>query len=514
MSLNSKLTHLESQFFESKERHNLSMLYVQFLHRLDLVDSWIDLKEIDLKINDLGEGRDVSYIKTLINKQHSLDISIQVFQLEGMNPLIKEKASLVTSGHLQAGAIQNRFSEMQKRWENLKNISNSWNDKLQRSLDKSNKVDELFLLYAKKASAYCSWFESSEEDLVEPVVCNSIVEIKILQDNHEQFKSSFGWAQSELKQLLSLDRQIKSFTNFANPYTWHTMDSLQEIWNNLQSLLQQRQSNLKMEQIRQEKNDKLRRIFAEKANSFSLWLVDVRRSMVESSGQLQAQLQFLQSKLESVSQKKADLVEIEQLASDFQDGMIWHNNYTEHTPVSLNQQLDQILQLGRRMIHNMQQQILDRSTPGVKDDDLKVFQTTFTYYDKDNSGQLEEKEFKSCLRSLGYSLSVLDEGQRDPDYEKILDQVDLNRVGYITLSQFMSFMISRSTENVKSREELEDAFKAITSDRNKSYVMEDELRQALGIELKEFCMERMKPISSSKPSALDYKLFTHSLFLP
>lgn len=43
-------------------------------------------------------------------------------------------------------------------------------------------MEELFLNFAKKASAFNSWFENVEEDLTDSVRCNSVEEIKVLAD--------------------------------------------------------------------------------------------------------------------------------------------------------------------------------------------------------------------------------------------------------------------------------------------------------------------------------------------
>lgn len=53
----------------------------------------------------------------------------------------------------------------------------------------------------------------------------------------------------------------------------------------------------------------------------------------------------------------------------------------------------------------------------------------FRHFDKDKSGRLDHHEFKSCLRALGYDLPMVEEGQRDPEFEAILDSVDPNRYG-------------------------------------------------------------------------------------
>ena len=64
---------------------------------------------------------------------------------------------------------------------------------------------------------------------------------------------------------------------------------------------------------------------------------------------------------------------------------------------------------------------------GVAEDALKEFSMMFKHFDKDKTGRLDHHEFKSCLRSLGYDLPIVDEGESEPEFEAILDMVDPNR---------------------------------------------------------------------------------------
>lgn len=50
----------------------------------------------------------------------------------------------------------------------------------------------------------------------------------------------------------------------------------------------------------------------------------------------------------------------------------------------------------------------------------------FRHFDKDKTGYLEHQEFKSCLRSLGYDLPMVEEGETDPEFDAILATVDPN----------------------------------------------------------------------------------------
>ena len=55
----------------------------------------------------------------------------------------------------------------------------------------------------------------------------------------------------------------------------------------------------------------------------------------------------------------------------------------------------------------------------------------------------------------------------------------LSRDGHVSLQEYMAFMISRETENVKSSEEIESAFRALSSE-GKPYVTKEELYQVWG----------------------------------
>jgi Ca2+-binding EF-hand superfamily protein len=56
----------------------------------------------------------------------------------------------------------------------------------------------------------------------------------------------------------------------------------------------------------------------------------------------------------------------------------------------------------------------------------------------------------------------------------VADIVDPNRDGYVSLQEYMAFMISKETENVQSSEEIENAFRAITAG-DRPYVTKEEL---------------------------------------
>ncbi|ROL47439.1 Spectrin alpha chain, non-erythrocytic 1 [Anabarilius grahami] len=513
-ALRGKVSELERAAAQRKAKLDENSAFLQFNWKADVVESWIGEKENSLKTDDYG--RDLSSVQTLLTKQETFDAGLQAFQQEGITNITALKDQLLAAKHVQSKAIEARHATLMKRWNQLLSNSAARKKKLLEAQEHFRKVEDLFLTFAKKASAFNSWFENAEEDLTDPVRCNSLEEIRALRDAHDAFRSSLSSAEADFSQLAELDRQIKSYQVVSNPYTWFTMEALEETWRNLQKIIKERELELQKEQRRQEENDKLRQEFAQHANAFHQWLQETRSCMVEESGTLESQLEATKRKHQEIRAMRSQLKKIEDLGAAMEEALILDNKYTEHSTVGLAQQWDQLDQLGMRMQHNLEQQIQARNTTGVTEEALKEFSMMFKHFDKEKSGRLNHQEFKSCLRSLGYDLPMVEEGEPDPEFESILDIVDPNRDGNVSLQEYMAFMISRETENVKSSEEIESAFRALSAE-NKPYVTKEELYQNLTKEQADYCISHMKPYLDSKgreiPSAFDFVEFTRSLFV-
>lgn len=512
--LRNKLEQLGALAARRKTRLNDNSAYLQFMWKADVVESWIADKETHVRSEEFG--RDLSTVQTLLTKQETFDAGLHAFEHEGIQNITSLKEMLVDAGHDQTPSIQKRHADVIARWQKLLADSDARKQRLLRMQDQFRQIEELYLTFAKKASAFNSWFENAEEDLTDPVRCNSIEEIRALREAHAQFQASLSSAEADFQALAALDRQIKSFNVGPNPYTWFTMEALEDTWRNLQKIIKERDVELAKEAQRQEENDKLRKEFAKHANAFHQWLAETRTSMMEGSGSLEQQLEATKRKTQEVRARRQDLKKIEDLGAILEEHLILDNRYTEHSTVGLAQQWDQLDQLGMRMQHNLEQQIQARNQSGVSEDALKEFSMMFKHFDKDKSGRLNHQEFKSCLRALGYDLPMVEEGQPDPEFENILDIVDPNRDGYVSLQEYMAFMISKETENVQSSEEIENAFRAITA-ADRPYVTKEELYANLTKEMADYCVARMKPYVDPKTErpitgALDYIEFTRTLF--
>ncbi|MCP9263394.1 Spectrin alpha chain [Dirofilaria immitis] len=518
--LNTRLDEIAELARRRLQRLQDNSAYLQFMWKCDVVESWIveDFsaeKEQQVRSDDFG--RDLSSVQILLTKQEAFDAGLNAFEHEGIQRITELKDQLVNAHHAQTPNIEKRHGNVIGRWQQLLTNSESRRQRLLKMQDQYKQIEELYLTFAKKfASAFNSWFENAEEDLTDPVRCNSLEEISALREAHAEFHKSLSTAEEDFRQLQLLDKQITSFNVGPNPYTWFTMDALEETWRNLQKIIKEREMELQKEHRRQEDNDKLRRDFARQANAFHQWLTETRASMMETSGTLEEQLELLKKKAVDVKNNRIQLKKIEDLGALLEEYLILDNRYTEHSTVGLAQAWDQLDQLAMRMQHNLEQQIQARNQSGVTEEALREFSMMFKHFDKEKCGRLDHQQFKSCLRALGYDLPMVDEGQPEPEFQRILDIVDPNRDGYVTLQEYMAFMISKETENIQSSEEIESAFRALSKEF-RPYVTAEELYANLTPEQAEYCIKRMKPYTDAIsgrtiPGALDYEQFVHTLF--
>lgn len=55
------------------------------------------------------------------------------------------------------------------RWKNLLQLAQQRRERILNVQNQYKEIEDLFLAFAKKASAFNSWFENAEEDLTDPV---------------------------------------------------------------------------------------------------------------------------------------------------------------------------------------------------------------------------------------------------------------------------------------------------------------------------------------------------------
>uniref|UniRef100_A0A8C0TVF4 Spectrin alpha chain, erythrocytic 1 n=1 Tax=Canis lupus familiaris TaxID=9615 RepID=A0A8C0TVF4_CANLF len=510
--------------------------FQQFNWKADVVEAWIAEKEASLKTN--GNSTDLAASLTLLAKQDTLDASLQSFQQDRLSKITDLKDQLVAAQHSQTKAIEERHDALLRRWEQLLEASAAHRQNLLEKQLPLQKAEELFMEFAHKASVFNHWCENAEEDLSEPVHCVSLNEVRQLQKDHEAFLASLAEAQSDFNYLLELDQQIKALNVPSSPYTWLTMEVLEKFWKHLSEVIKEREQELQKEEERQVKNFEMCQEFEQNASAFLQWILETRmselvslggiltsdamknislsfltRSLLKETGTLESQLEANKRKQKEIQGMKRQLTKIEDLGDSLEEALVLDIKYST---IGLAQQWDQLHQLGMRMQHNLEQQIQAKycgpmTRFSIELDKIFLF---FRHFDENLTGRLSHKDFRSCLRGLNYYLPMVEEDEPEPKFEKFLDAVDPGRKGYVSLEDYTSFLIDKESENIKSSDEIENAFQALAE--GKAYITKEDMKQALTPEQVQFCASHMQqyedPRGRSHLAGYDYVGFTNSFF--
>lgn len=96
---------------------------------------------------------------------------MQAFEQEGLKSLTQFKNDLTSPDreHAKDDVIEKRHQYILNRWKNLLTLAEQRRKHLLNVQNQFKDIEDNFLSFAKKASAFNSWFENAEEDLTDPV---------------------------------------------------------------------------------------------------------------------------------------------------------------------------------------------------------------------------------------------------------------------------------------------------------------------------------------------------------
>lgn len=219
-------------------------------------------------------------------------------------------------------------------------------------------------------------------------------------------------------------------------------------------------------QIRQIK-ESLRKEFANLANDFSQRLHAISLELSGVAGPLetqQDQVKEIQTRLPTLSEALTRVAKAEQ---DCVVANVEENDYTVFTCQDLEFELGLVAQSLTKKISFVDNQIVSRNMTNLTPAQLEQFESTFRYFDRDETNTLSLTETSAALASQGLVYS-------DEDMTYIYDQL-LQDYGAVTFEAFINLLVD-ITEDQTSPDQLRESFRGIAG--NKPFVTELDLRLA------------------------------------
>lgn len=494
-----------------RKLERLDHLAMKFKHKCDIHEAWSAGQDEYLKADDITGAS----LATLLaaRKRHEAFESDLAAQQDRVEQIVAIAQELNTLGYSKVDEVNTRCKKICDGWDTLGDLTIARNQKLADEIEKAERLDNLWLEYAKKASPFNNWMDGAKEDLMDLFSVHTIEEVQDLKDAQEKFKANMPAAQEEYESILSIQKYIDSMSDQKNPYTNTNASDLTAKWDEILELIPKRDKMLSDETTLQQNNERLRVQFAQMGNEIGAWIEQRTQKMVNislgASGTLEDQLQELKLLSDEIENFKEHILEVNNINNVVQEAMIFENPHTPYTMEILRIRFEQLLTGCTRNINEVENQIMMRDSFGITEEQMKELRASFNHFDKSGNGQLEYKEFKQCLVSLGQSIDVDDSSERE--FKQYVAMVDPNGTGYVSFQAFLDFM-TREMADIDTADQVMESFRILAGD--KPYITAEELKRELPGEQAEYCIARMSPYTGADavPGALDYKSFSTALY--
>ncbi|XP_066281761.1 alpha-actinin-like isoform X6 [Branchiostoma lanceolatum] len=503
---------------ELRRLERLDHLARKFKHKSDIHEEWTEGKEVMLQDTDF-KNCNLYELKALRKKHEAFESDLAAHQdrVEQIAAIAQELNDLE---YWDVVTINARCQRICDQWDRLGALTQKRRNALDEAEKILERVDQYHLEFAKRAAPFNNWMDGAKEDLVDMFIVHTMDEIQGLIDAHEAFKMTLPEADKEFNAIMMCITEVQRIVQqldlkgvTINPYTNITGEELKQKWQDVNNLVPQRDSVLQQEMVRQQNHERLRRQFAQKANSVGPWIEKQAEAIATIGMQMQGTLEDAMLKLKNMEAQimayKPNMDELETYNQAIQESLVFENKHTQYTMETLRVGWEQLLTSIARTINEVENQILTREAKGIPEEKLQEFRASFSHFDKKRTLALEPESFRQCLLSMGYHFNPGREG--DAEFAHILGVVDPNGSGYVTFQAFLDFM-TRETTDSDTAEQVMQSFKILAGD--KPYITQEELRRELPPDQAEYCIARMTPYMGGDgvPGALDYISFATALY--
>eukprot|EP00121_Abeoforma_whisleri_P000366 Awhi_evm1s326 len=467
-------------------------------------------------------GSDVGSVMGLIKQHDAFNADVEAHALRVEN--LKQISSELREGEYEnADDIESQLAAIEQDWESLTAQSAARKALLEEALAKQQQLDELRLQFAKEAGAFASWCETATEDLMEDVDAKKLKDVDEHRATFEALKEGVAAKQTDFDSVMALSASNVEAGITSNNYTALTAESLEVSWNEISTLINEKEESLNLFvfdllklltlwekrsrlplQNKQEEREAVRVRFAEAANALGEKISSATTSVNEpGSGSLEDQLASLQAQQVDIANLKPEFDDVAAIDAEQQEAEIYDNDNTEYTMSDLAVMYDQLNGVATKATTTIENQILMRDQSGISEEQMEEYKDAFKKFDKNKSGNLDKNELRSALLGIGFDVP---EGEEN--YQKIWEEVDPGQTGACSFEAFVDFL-SKDKTDASSISQFIESFKCIAGD--KDYITEDEVRRELNAETAEYVISQLAPYDGVE-GGLDYKAYAEKTF--
>jgi Ca2+-binding EF-hand superfamily protein len=295
----------------------------------------------------------------------------------------------------------------------------------------------------------------------------------------------------------AVKQEMDSLQCFDNPFTQHTPETLAELGNQLLQALENRRQAYQAELQRQQYNDQLCRQFAAAADPIIKWINERKSEISHSKGLLREQLGVVEQFIASSPSDGEQLNTVNQLQGQLDGAGITNNKHTPLSAKDIEVQWAQYTSFLEKKKQMLLVEIEHEECRGINPEQFKEIEENFKLFDKNGDQELDVKELKTCLYSLGEEMKLSQVQEIAKEYGN----------GSIILYEgFKKFMI-HVLGDTDTKEEIISGFELIA--RGDENVSKERMEMVMTEHDIGYVIKTSKEVS---PSTYDYKQWVEDIF--
>lgn len=244
-----------------------------------------------------------------------------------------------------------------------------------------------------------------------------------------QVVENLGAFDQDYANYAALVNEAESLGGGTNPFALYSTEEINGKWDEVKTLVPQREQMLQNESAKQVDREALRVRWADAANKTEEWWVGKTAALkafmdTDSNDSLEAQLeQITAMQTETEHYYNSTYGELESLNKELETAVILENQHTHLSMEILRGKFFKLSQELQSIASSLQNQITVRDTSNITDEQMEEFRESFQHFDKDKSGKLSPLEFRGCLLSLGVDIPAEARTDDDHEFERIMARV-------------------------------------------------------------------------------------------
>jgi len=388
-------------------------------------------------------------------------------------------------------SLTNRTSVIKERIKDLEALGTESEQRLREEYAHQQKMDEMRLVFAKKAEALNRAMEERVDTFSEIFVVDTVAEAEQQVAEIDGYRESLESLQCDLDAIAAYAEEMGSMRISRNPYSRFGMPDLLAHMSRCEAALEARQVSVQEALAHQQQIDATKKAFAAAADAILEFVKAERAKLdevappglviqpddtaaIEKGKAMGSALDALMAP-DAKEGRDAKLLPAQELSDKLMEAAELDNPYTAQTIMTLKTQidlLDKVLRDKRSFVEGQ----LARAQAEITSEQYEEIKKVFYHFDKSKDGLLNQLEFAAAIKAMDFEIADHEQQPTFLRFAKEGQRAEEPAAMTIDLSGFTTFVLQQYKDN-DTKDTLFAAFETVAN--GKDTLSAEDIRAAI-----------------------------------